>query len=146
MKDIHDFPTSFLAHLERARKEKDRRLVKAFDMIDDGTFKKFSHKKDITRELYYNVYCGDVAEMITLVPKKEYTLLVADIPYGFRMAGSSYDDEPFRFKQLEKMVKDFADLTTAGLWRIVVFHSMDQGYCVAQALRSRCHGVENLAW
>ena len=24
------------------------------------------------------------------------------------MAGSSYDDEPFRFKQLEKMVKDFA--------------------------------------
>ena len=101
-------------------------------MIDDGTFKKFSHKKDITRELYYNVYCGDVAEMITLVPKKEYTLLVADIPYGF--------------KQLEKMVKDFADLTTAGLWRIVVFHSMDQGYSVAQALRSRCHGVENLAW
>ena len=113
---------------------------------DDGTFKKFSQKKDITRELYYNVYCGDVAEMIQKLPKKEYTLLIADIPYGFRMAGSSYDDEPFRFKQLEKMVKDFADLTTASLWRIVVFHSMDQGYSVAQALRSRCHGVENLAW
>ena len=62
------------------------------------------------------------------------------------MAGSSYDDEPFRFKQLEKMVKDFAELTTTTLWRIVVFHSMDQGYFVAQALRSRCHGVENLAW
>ena len=74
--------------------------------IDDGTFKKFSHKKDITLELYYNVYCGDVVEMITMVPKKEYTLLVADIPYGYRIAGSSYDDEPFRFKQLEKMVKD----------------------------------------
>ena len=146
MKDIHDFPTSFLSHLERARKEKDRRLVKAFNVDDDGTFKKFNHKKDITRELYYNVYCGDVAEMLQKLPKKEYTLLIADIPYGFRMAGSSYDDEPFRFKQLEKMVKDFAELTTATLWRIVVFHSMDQGYSVAQALRSRCHGVENLAW
>ena len=65
------------------------------------------------------MYCGDVAEMIQMVLKKEYTLLVHDIPYGFHMAGSTYDEEPFRFKQLEKMVKDFADLTTAGLWRIV---------------------------
>ena len=74
----------------RQRKEKDRRLVKAFDTIDDVTFKKFSHKKDITWELYYNVYCGDVAEMIQMVPKKEYTLLVADIPYDFHMAGSPH--------------------------------------------------------
>ena len=145
VKDIHDFPTSFLAYLERARKEKDRRLVKAFDTDYDDTFKKFSHKKDITRELYYNVYCSDVAEMIQMLVK-EYTFLVADIPYGFRMARSSYDEEPFRFKQLEKMVKGFVDLITTGLWRIVVFHSMDQGYSVAQALRSRCHGVVNLAW
>ena len=86
--------------------------MKAFDTNDDGTFKKFSHKKDITRELYYNVYCGDVAEMVQML-SKEYTLLVADIPYGFRMAGSSYDEEPFRFKQLEKMVKDFENLTTS---------------------------------
>ena len=80
--------------------------MKAFDTNDDDTFNKFSHKKDITHKLYYNMYCGDVVDMIPVVPKKEYTLLVADIPYGFRMAGSSYDEEPFRFKQLEKMVKD----------------------------------------
>ena len=121
-------------------------MVRAFEVEDDGTFKKFSHKNDITRDLYYNVYCGDVADMIQKLPKKEYTLMVADIPYGFRMAGSIYDDEPYRFKQLEKKVKDFADLTTASLWRIVIFHSMDQGYSVAQALRSRCHGIENLSW
>jgi DNA modification methylase len=120
--------------------------VKAFEDEDDGTLKKFSHKKDITKDLFYNVFCGDVTELSSKLPKKEYSLLVADIPYGFRMAGSSYDDEPFRFKQLEKMVKDFAELTTASLWRIVIFHSMDQGYSVAQALRSRCHGIENLAW
>ena len=108
-------------------------------------FKKFSHKKDITKDLFYNVFCGDVAEMSSKLPKKDYSLLIADIPYGFRMAGSSYDDEPFRFKQLEKMVKDFAELTTASLWRIVIFHSMDQGYSVAHELQSRCHGIENLA-
>ena len=106
----------------------------------------FSHKKDITRELYYNVYCGDMVEMIQMLLTKEYTLRIADTPYGFRMAGSSYDDEPFRFKQLEKMVKDFVESTTTSLWRIMFFHSMDQGYSVAQALRSHCHGLENLVW
>ena len=91
MKDIHDFPTSFLAHLERARIEKYARLVKAYETEEDGSFKKFSHKKDITQDLYYNVICGDVIEMIQKVPKKEYTLLIVDIPYGFRtrMTGSS---------------------------------------------------------
>ena len=145
VKDIHNFPTSFLAHLERARKEKDRRLVKAYKDEDDGTLKKFSHKKNITKDLFYNVFCGDVAEMSSKLPKKDYSLLIADIPYGFRMAGSSYDNEPFQFKQLEKMVKDFTELTTTSLCRIVVFHTMEQWYYVAQALRSRCHDIENLA-
>ena len=71
--------------------------MKAFNVDDDGTFKKFNHKKDITRELYYNVYCSDVAKMIQMLPK-EYTLLIADIPYGFYMAGFYYDNEPFTFK------------------------------------------------
>ena len=120
--------------------------MKAYNVEDDGTLKKFSHKKHITKDLYYNVFCGDVANMSSKLPKKDYSLLIADIPYGFRMAGSSYNDEPFRFKQLEKMVNDFAELTIVSLCRIVVFHSMDQGYSMAQTLRSCCHGIENLAW
>ena len=49
---------------------------------------KFSHKKDITQELYYNVYCADVCEMIKKPLTKEYTLLIVDIPYGFQMTRS----------------------------------------------------------
>ena len=52
-------------------------------MEEVGSFKKFNEKKDITvQDLYYNVICGDVVEMIQKVPKKEYTL-IADIPDGF---------------------------------------------------------------
>mgnify|MGYP007130468248 CR=1 FL=1 len=109
---------------------------------DDDTFMKFSYKKNITQDLYYNIYCGDMAEMIQKLPKKEYTLLIDDIPYRFRIVGSTCDDEQFKFKQLEKMVKDFTLKKT--LWRIVVFHSMDQRHSIAQALRSHCHGIENL--
>ena len=52
-------------------------------MEDGSTFKKFSHKMDITDDLYYNVYGGDVVEMIHRLPMKEYILLIVDIPYRF---------------------------------------------------------------
>ena len=99
----------------------------------------------MTKDLFYNVYNSDVVDMLQVLPKKDYTLLIANIPYGFRMAGSSYDDTPFIFKQLDKMIKDFPQLTTTPLWRIVIFHSMDQGYSMSQVLRSTCHAIENLA-
>ena len=72
--------------------------------------------------------------------------MIADIPYGFRLAGSINDEEPFKYNQLERMIKDFAKLTTATLWRIVIFHSRDQAYSVSKALKSTCHAVEGLTW
>ena len=139
VKDILVFITSFLAHLERMQKEKDYRLVKVYGVEDGGTFKKFSQKKDITKDLYYNVYCGGVVGIIHILPMKEYILFIVDIPYRFGMVGSTYDDEPVMF-----MVKDFT--LTITLLRIFVFHSMDQRYSRAQALRSHYHGIENLAY
>ena len=87
--------------------------------------KSFLHPSDSLHSLSYSVYCGDVAEMTRLLPRKEYSLMIADIPYGFRLAGSINDEEPFKYNQLEKMIKDFAKLTTAPLWHIVIFHSWD---------------------
>ena len=84
VKHIHHFPTSFrLPHLERARKEKDQRVVKAYGVEDDDNFKKFGHKKDFTRDLYNNVYCGDVAEIIHILLTKEYILLIHGIAYSW---------------------------------------------------------------
>ena len=40
-------------------------------------------------------YARDVVEMSSKLPKKDYSMLIAGIPYGFRMVDSSYDDEPF---------------------------------------------------
>ena len=98
----------FLHILKELGKKGIQRLVKTYGVEDDETFKKFGHKKDFTRDLYNNVYCGDVAEVIHIFPTKEY------------MVGTTYNDGSFRFNQLEKMVKYFAQLTTASLWRIIV--------------------------
>ena len=46
--------------------------------------------------------------MLDILPKRHYTLLVADIPYGFIILGYTFDDVPYKYPQIEKTVKDFA--------------------------------------
>ena len=69
--------------------------------------------------------------MLSILPKRHYTLLIADIPFVFWITGSMYDDMPYKYPQIEKMVKDFVELTLVPLWRIVIFHSMGQSLSVA---------------
>ena len=116
------------------------------DQDTTGLLKSFTHPSDILHSLLYGVFSGDVADMSSLLPKKDYSLMIADIPYGFRLAGSINDEEPFKYNQLEKMIKDFAKLTSASLWRVIIFHSRYQSYSVSKALRSTCHAVEGLTW
>ena len=118
-------PSAFITHLERAKYEKRMTKVKELEVPEySDTVKSFLHKSDPFRQLYYSVYNSDVGNMLDILPKWHYTLLVADIPYGFRVSGSTYDDVPYKYPQIEKLVKDFTKLTLAPLWHIVIFHSM----------------------
>ena len=121
-------------------------LAREMDQDTMGVLMKFSHPTNSLHSLLYVVFSGDVADMTKLLPKKDYTLMIADIPYGFRLAGSVNDEEPYKYNQLERMIKDFANMTTAPLWRVVIFHSRDQSYSVSKALLTTCHAVEGLTW
>ena len=140
-------PSSFITHLERAKYEKRMTKGKELEVSEDSaTVKSFLHRADPFKQLHYSVFHGDVANMLDILPKRHYTLLVADIPYGFRITGSMFDDVSFKYPQIEKMVKDFAELTLAPLWRIVIFHSMGQSLSVTTALKSRCHATKHMHW
>ena len=120
-------PSSFITHLERAKYEKRMTKGKELEVPEDSeTFKSFLHRTDPFCQLYYSVFNGEVANMLDILPKRHYTLLIIDIPYGFRITGSMYDDVSYKYPHIEKMVKDFTELTLALLWRIVIFHSMGQ--------------------
>ena len=41
------------------------------------------------------------------------------------LAGSINDEEPFKYTQLEKMIKDFVKLTRAPLRWVIIFHIRD---------------------
>ena len=113
---------------------------------DSETVKSYLHRANPFRQLHYSVLNREVANMLSILPKRHYTLLIADIPYGFHITGSIYDDKPFKCPQIKKMVKDFAELTLALLWRIVIFHSMGQSLSVTTALKARCHATEHMQW
>ena len=67
-------------------------------MLKTTELSRYSTAKRTSLETYYNVFYGDVTEMNLKLPKEDYIQLIVDIPYGFQMAGSSYDDEPFKSK------------------------------------------------
>ena len=121
-------------------------LAKQMDQDTFGEHKSFTHPTNSLHSLSYSVLCGDVADMLKLLRKKEYSMLIADIPYGFQLAGLVNDEEPFKYIQLEKMIKDFARLIMAPLWRVIIFHSRNQSYSMSKALMTTCQAVEGLTW
>ena len=61
-----------------------------------GEHKLFTHPINSLHSLSYSVLSGDVMDMQTLLPKKEYSLLIADIAYGFQLVVLVNDEEPFK--------------------------------------------------
>ena len=69
--------------------------------------KSFIHRADPLKVLHYSVFSGDVTNILEILLKRHYTLLIGDIPYGFRITGSMYDDFPFKYLQIESLLKTF---------------------------------------
>ena len=72
---------------------------KELDVPEDSeTVQRFLHRADPFRQLhYYSMFNGEVPNMLSILPKRHYTLLIVDIPYGFRITGFMYDDVPFKY-------------------------------------------------
>ena len=108
--------------------------------------KTFLHRADPLKQLHYSVFNGEVESMFGLLQKRQYTLIVANIPYEFQILGSTHDDVPLKYAQIEKMVKDFAKLTLAMLWRIVIFHIMGKSLSITIAHKPQWHAIEHMHW
>ena len=101
----------------------------------------FTDPSNSLHSLSYSVLYGDVADMGTLLPKKILFFTYRKHPI---VVGSVNDKEQFKYIQLQKMVKAFAQLTTTPLWHIIILHSGDQSYSVSKGLMPTCHVVEGL--
>jgi hypothetical protein len=78
------------------------------------------------------------------MPKRDYTLILADIPYGLQMKRCLHNDAAWGENELGEMVRAVKFVTTSPIWRIIVIHSIDQYDVVRKVLHKECNaGVNN---
>ena len=99
-------------------------------------------------DILYEIHGKDAKMLHEYCPKRDYTLVLADIPYGFNITGCLHDDSvAWGETELSLMVRAFKVVTTARLWRIIIVHSIDQYAAVKTVLEAECNGgTQNCIW
>ena len=139
-----DIPPRFKVFVQEAIDKYNRRQNLASVPIETRFLKWSNADGD---DFNYSLNVGDVRLMDQFVQKQKYTLAVADVPYGFNLPGSEFDDVPFSKTDLVEMITKFAASTTSTIWRFVVIHSLQQTNAVLEALAETCNcGVEAGIW
>ena len=64
-------------------------------------------------------------KIANIVFKKEYSLVIADIPHGYNIQNIGYETEPYTYQDFNKVVMGFTKVTSP-FWRFMVFHSDTQ--------------------
>ena len=107
---------------------------------------RFEHPK--FGDVLYDIYCQDARLLHDYIPKREYTLVLADIPYGFCIPGCMHDDTvAWGQSDIAAMVRAFKVVTTARPWRIILVHSIDQFAVVKSVLEQECNGgIQSCMW
>ena len=96
--------------------------------------------------MQYKVIVGDCANIANLVPKKEYSLVIANIPHGYNIKNITYDYEPYTYQLFNKVISGFVDVTTSPLWRFIVFHLDVQGGVVLTTFKDKANSRKQLYW
>lgn len=142
-----NIPETFLAFVKKAVEERKVRLEiekGAAVYVETGLNNYTTAGGFVVK---WGVKIGDVRGLHLLIPTKDYTLAVADIPYGYKFNGAENDEEPFSEEDCEYMMNSFLDCNTSPIWRFVIFHSTTQSEMVHRVLKKFCNaGVEIGIW
>jgi len=65
--------------------------------------------------IQYQVIQGDCEDIAKLIPKRDYALVIADIPHGFNIPNIDYDSDPYTYQALSKVVAGFLEVTSLPL-------------------------------
>ena len=119
------YPTNFLAHIEAARLEKDRR-EELLHIQDDSSMKTFSPLSDPLSSHHYNVFCCDMKDFAANIPRCRYKLAIVDIPYGLKPKGS-INDVALGHKQIDAMISAFKSFNKLEPY----YFSLDNPGCIS---------------
>jgi hypothetical protein len=142
-KNIVGVPETFKSYIQKAKFERERRRRLQNVELDDTLDHYIWNGLDTVQ---YKVILGDCEKIANLVPKKEYSLVIADIPHGYNIQNIEYDTEPYTYQAFSKVVMGFLEVTTSPFWRFLVFHSDTQQGLVQSSFKGKEKTRMQLYW
>ena len=119
-KNADGVPETFKSFIQKPKFERERRRHVQNVQLDDSLDHYIWNGLDIVQ---YKVILGDCEKIASIFPKKEFSLVIADIPHGYNIQNIGYDTEPYTYQAFSKVVTRFTEVTTSPFWRFLVFHS-----------------------
>ena len=142
-KEDNGAPDSFKTFIEKIKIERLRKQrIKNVEL--DPTLNHFIWNGLDT--IQYQVIQGDCEDIAKLIPKRDYALVIADIPHGFNTPIIDYDSDPYTYQALSKVVARFVEVTSSPLWRFVTFHSDTQLAMILSSFSGKTNSRIQLTW
>ena len=142
-KEDNGAPDSFKTFIEKIKIERLRKQrIKNVEL--DPTLNHFIWNGLDT--IQYQVIQGDCEDIAKLIPKRDYALVIADIPHGFNIPNIYYDSDPYTYQAFNKVVAGFVEVTSSPLWRFVTFHSDTQLAMILSSFKGKTNSRMRLTW
>ena len=142
-KDGNGVPDTFKSFIEKIKMENMRRKRFMNVELDPSLNLYIWNGLD---NVQYQIIQGDCEDIASLIPKREYGLVIADIPHGFNFPDIEYDREPYTYQAFSKVVTGFQEVTTSPLWRFVTFHSDTQFPMLLTSFKGKANSRMQLTW
>jgi hypothetical protein len=112
-KNANGVPETFKSFIQKSKFEREIRRHVQNVQLDDTLDNHIWNGLDIVQ---YKVILGNREQLENIVPKKEYSLVIVDIPHGYNIQNIEYDIESYTYQAFNKMVMGFTKVTTSPFW------------------------------
>jgi hypothetical protein len=133
-KNADGVPKTFKFFIQKVKFERERRRRVQNVQLDDTFDHYIWNGLNIVQ---YKVILGDCEQLANIVPKKKYSLVIADIPHGYNIQNIGYDTDPYTYQDFSKVAMGFIEVTTSPFWRFLVFHSDTQQGLVQSSFKGK---------
>jgi hypothetical protein len=124
---------TFKIFIQKVKFERERRRVQNVQLDDTLDHYIWNGLETIQ----YKVILGDYEKLASIVLKKEYSLVIVDIPHGYNIQNIGYDTKPYAYQDFNKVVMGFTEVRTSPFWRFLVFHSDTQQGLVQSSFKGK---------
>lgn len=142
-KDDNGVPDSFKTFIEKINIERLRKQRIKNVQLDPSLNHFIWNGLDT---IQYQVIQGDCEDIAKIIPKRDYALVIADIPHGFSFPNIDYDSDPYTYQALSKVVVGFVGVTSSPLCRFVTFHSDTQLAMILSSFKGKTNSRMQLTW